>query len=65
METERYCDNLDALLLENFVCAIHKAWLQQLSSLDENVDCEHYDNGPAIDALADCLKQAGHIGFAS
>ncbi len=64
METERYCDNLDALLLEDFVCAIHQAWLQ-LSRLDENVDCEHYDNGPVIDALADCLKQAGHIGFAS
>lgn len=55
METERYCDNPEALLLENFVRAIHQAWLQ-LSSLDENVDCEPYDNGPAIDALADCLK---------
>lgn len=58
METERYCDNLDALLLENLVCAIHQAWLQQY--------CEHYDNGPAIArVMADCLKQAGHIGFAS
>lgn len=64
METERYCDNLETLLLEDFVRAIHQAWLQ-LNSLNENVDCEHYDNGPAIDALADCLEQAGHIGFAS
>lgn len=47
METKRYCDNLEALLLEDFVRAIHQAWLE-LSRRDENVDCEHYDNGPAI-----------------
>lgn len=64
METERYCDTLEALQPNKAIRAIHHAWLQ-LTALTEHVDCEPYDNGPAIDALAECLKQAGHIGFTS
>lgn len=60
MHTELYCVNLNNLNPVKAIRAIQQAHLQ-LTAL--NVDCEHYDNAPALAALADCLSQAGHIGF--
>lgn len=62
MHTELYCRKLDELDHAEAIRAIHQAWLQ-LSALTDNVDCEHFDNKPALDALAKCLRKAGHVGF--
>lgn len=62
MHTEEFCKSLDALDLETAIRAVHQALLQ-LTALDNNVDCDCYDNAPAIAALEACMKTAGHIGF--
>lgn len=62
MDTERYCCTLDKLDPAEAIRAIHNAWLQ-LSALNANVDCEHYDNAPALRQLAGALRVAGHPGF--
>ena len=63
MHTEMYCTTLDSLDRPKAIRAIHELYLQ-LHALNENVDVEHYDQGPALDALAACLMDAGHPGFA-
>lgn len=62
MHTETYCPNLANLDPVKAIRAIQQAELQ-LRALDEFVDCEHYDNGPALDALRECLRDAGHPGY--
>lgn len=64
MQTETYCCTLSALDPVKAIRAIHQA-LIQLSALDSSVDCQHFDNGPALADLRDCMKQAGHMGFTS
>ena len=64
MHTELYCETLGRLDPAKAIRAIHQAHLQ-LAALNQNVDCEHYDNAPALAALFECLKDAGHIGFAA
>jgi hypothetical protein len=62
MHTETYCATLDRLDTVQAVRAIHQAYLQ-LRAVDRNCDVQHYDNGPALEALAMCLAQAGHPAF--
>lgn len=62
MHTELYCANLSALDPIKAIRAIHQAWLQ-LAALNTNVDCESFDNAPALASLAQCLVDAGHAGF--
>lgn len=64
MDTERYCETLEKVDRRDAIRAIHQAWLQ-LSALNNNVDCEHFDNEPALSALAEVLRVAGHPGFAA
>jgi len=64
MDTERYCATLERVEKATAIRAIHQAWLQ-LTALDRNIDCEHYDNAPAMEALASVLRAAGHPGFAA
>jgi len=64
METERYCATLEQVNPVESIRAIHQAYLQ-LIALDSNVDCEHFDNKPALIALAYVLRTAGHPGFTS
>jgi hypothetical protein len=60
--TEEVCRSLEALSPIDAIRAIHQAYLQ-LKALNENLDCSPYDNGGALGALRECLKEAGHIGF--
>lgn len=62
MHTETYCLTLDKLDPVKAIRAIHQAHLQ-LAALNQNVDCEYFDNVPALAALGDCLADAGHIGY--
>lgn len=62
MHTELYCPTLADLDLVKAIRAIHQAHLQ-LAALWANVDCEYFDNGPALAALAECLSDAGHPDF--
>lgn len=62
MNTERYCLELESVSRVDMIRAIHEAHLQ-LSALNSNVDCGHYDNQPALASLAQCLSAAGHPGF--
>lgn len=62
MHTETYCTALPDLDPVPAVRAIHQAYLQ-LAALTNNVDCQHYDNWPAMADLAACLRAAGHVGF--
>lgn len=62
METERYCTKLESLSRVDAIRAIHQAYLQ-LAALDHNVDCAPYDNAPALAALRNVLRDAGHPGF--
>ena len=62
MHTEMYCETLDALDPVKAIRAIHQAYLQ-LAALSNSVDLDGYDNRPALDALAECLADAGHPGF--
>lgn len=59
MDTERYCTSLDNLDRTKAIRAIQQAYLQ-LAALDAYVDCEAYDNAPALNALLECLRDAGH-----
>lgn len=60
--TETYCETLGNLDRARAIRAIHEAHLQ-LAALTRQCDCEHFDNAPAITALADCLREAGHTGY--
>lgn len=62
MHTEIYCETLAALDPVKAIRAIHQAHLQ-LAALTRSVDLEGYDNKPVLDALAQCLADAGHPGF--
>jgi hypothetical protein len=64
MHTDKYCDNLDNLDRAKAIRAIHEAWLQ-LSAMGHRpeINGTTYDNVPALHALADCLHEAGHMGF--
>lgn len=62
MTTHEFCRSLDMLERKPAINAIHEAWLQ-LTALTDNVDCEDYDNKPAIASLEACLSVAGHVGF--
>lgn len=62
MQTERYCDTLEKLDKEKAIRAIHMAHLQ-LAYLQANTDEIGVDNGPALSALVECLRDAGHWGF--
>lgn len=64
MHTETACLSLDALDRVQAIRAIQQAYLQ-LAALTANVDCQPYDNAPAMADLAACLRAAGHMGFAS
>lgn len=57
--TEMYCETLEKLDRIAAIRAIQEAYLQ-LSALTTYVDCGHYDNRPAMNALLSCLRQAGH-----
>jgi hypothetical protein len=57
--TERYCDTLDRLDRVKAIRAIQQAYLQ-LAALDAYADCTGYDNEPALNALLECLRDAGH-----
>ena len=62
MHTEAYCatpDNLDSV---KALRAMHQAFLQ-LSAVASNCDVQPYDCAPALEALASCLRDAGHMGF--
>lgn len=62
MHTEIYCQTLEDLPKEKAIRAIHQAWLQ-LNATNNQARREGYDNAPAIEALGECLKAAGHVGF--
>lgn len=61
MHTDIYCLKLADLDRVKAVRAIHQAWLQLRAH--DKIDHEPFDNEPALAALADCLKDAGHPGF--
>ncbi len=62
MHTETYCQSLADLDPVQAVRAIHQAYMQ-LCAITDNCDVSPYDNGPAMTALAACLRQAGHPAF--
>lgn len=64
MHSEIYCTNLDNLDKVKAIRAVQEAYLQ-LSAMGNyaEVDGVMYDNTPALGALLDVLKDAGHIGF--
>jgi len=62
MDTERHCHTIFKLDIVKAIRAIQQAELQ-LRALDDFVDCEYYDNGPALNALRECLRDAGHPGY--
>ena len=64
MHTDLYCDSLDSLDRATAVRAIHEAWLQ-LAAIGHRAEIggTTFDNVPALHALANCLHEAGHIGF--
>ena len=62
MHTERYCETLDHLSRIEAIRAIHQAHLQ-LGAINANCKCGDYDNTPALAALAQCMKAAGHPGY--
>lgn len=61
MHTELFCKNLPGLDPIRAVRAIHLAWLQ-LCSIETHPDRDH-DNLPALQALGECLAEAGHPEF--
>lgn len=60
--TETVCPTLDRLQRAEAIRAIHAAHLQ-LAAINANCDCRPYDNAPALAALAQCMKAAGHPGY--
>ena len=64
MLTDFFCENLADLDHVAAIQAIYCAWLQ-LNAMGERaeVDGTTYDNIEALERLAACLRQAGHIGF--
>jgi len=62
MHTELYCDKLDELVPTKAIRAIHQAHIQ-LAAMARLAAAEGFDNKPALQALAECLRDAGHIGF--
>lgn len=62
MHTEIYCTRLDALDPVQAIRAIHEAYLQLAATMGAAA-AESFDNIPAAQSLAACLKAAGHMGF--
>ena len=62
MTSELACKTLNNLSRVDAIRAIQQAYLQ-LKALDDNVDCEHFDQQPALKALRNCLIQAEHMGY--
>lgn len=60
MHTEIYCETMAEADPAKMVRAIHAAWIQ-LGAVNRGVEC--LDNGPAMAQLAECLRDAGHVGF--
>lgn len=58
MHTEHYCHTLDQLDRVAAIRAIHAALLHLTCPLDNR------DDRDAIAALRQCLRDAGHMGFA-
>lgn len=63
MDTERYCSTLEALDRTKAIQAIHAALLQ-INALD-TIDADALDFESVRARLAECLRDAGHMGFAS
>jgi len=61
MHTDIYCTTLESLDRVKAIRAIHQAYLQ-LRAIGPRI--EDFDNDPAMAVLSDCLKDAGHPGFA-
>jgi len=57
--TEQYCTSLDKLDRVKAIRAIQQAYLQ-LTALTAYTDTGPYDNKPAMNALLECLRDAGH-----
>lgn len=57
--TELYCPTLDRLDRVKAIRAIQQAYLQ-LAALHAYTDTGSYDNQPAMNALLECLRDAGH-----
>lgn len=60
--TEQHCKTLENLDAVSAVRAIHQGYLQLLA-LDTQIDCGHFNNQPALQALETCLRQAGFAGL--
>lgn len=60
--TEKVCTSLEALEPAKAIRAIHRALLQLEAGEKLGFDC--LDNSDAIAALRECMRDAGHIGYA-
>ena len=60
-DAHRYCNALGELAPEKAINAIHEAFTQLGAAESGLVDC--LDHKPALETLAECLRDAGHIGF--
>jgi hypothetical protein len=61
MHTEIACSDLDKLDRVKAIRAIHEAYLQ-LKAVDR-YGADNLFNERVVASLAECLKDAGHIGF--
>ena len=64
MTTERHCETLGRVSKVQMIRAIHEAHLQ-LSAVNRDCDLGYYDCNPALAALFECLRDAGHMGYVS
>lgn len=64
MHTELYCQTMENLDPAKAIRAIHRAYLQ-LDALTPAAGEAGYDNAPALSALRQCLRDAGHVGFST
>lgn len=64
MHTELYCQTLKNLDPAKAIRAIQQAYLQ-LDALAPAAGEAGYDNAPALSALRQCLRDAGHVGFSA
>lgn len=60
--TETVCERLDELSRVDAIRAIHEAH-PQLSSMSRMCDLAPFDPNPTLEALAACLRAAGHPGY--
>lgn len=64
--TEMHCAALGELTREDAIRAIHAAYLQLMAvgtRAESAATGTMLDNRPAIYALRECLRKAGHLGF--